>query len=64
MMKKSKLFVIIFFLLSFSFLYILSLAYFGLQVSLLALMYFLFFEGFVIFLCTALIVIRNRSYRI
>ena len=62
-MKIGRLSSIIFFIMFTSLLYMLSLAYFDIQLSLLFVMYFLFFEGILIFVFTVAIVVRNRSSR-
>lgn len=62
-MKIGKISKFLFFIMLFSFLYFLSLAYFDIHIPLLFQIYLLFFEGILIFICTAIVIGRNRSYK-
>lgn len=62
-MKTGKISIITFCIMLFSFLFILSLANFGIYIPPLFLIYFLFFEAILIFFLTAVVVGRNRSFR-
>jgi len=62
-MKTGKISLLLFFIMFISFLYILSLSYFGIHISFLFIIYLLFFEGALIFILTAFVFGRYRSFR-
>jgi len=62
-MRIVKILIITFCIMFFSYLFILSLANFGIIIPLLFLIYLLFFESTLIFVLTVVVVGRDRSLR-
>jgi len=63
-MKTGKISMVIFFIMFLSFFFFVSLEKFGIYIPSLSLIYLLFFEGTIIFLFTAVMVVRNHSFRL
>lgn len=63
LMKPRKIPFISFFILLFSLVFIVSLAKFGVSISPVSILYFLFFESTILFCVTAVIVVRRRSMK-